>query len=175
MRVSTIVTFETKFQARLEIPFDTYGRYLAIVAEAYFNHISRLIQSHGIERYYFQLLHICQRDGQLTQKDLGELIQRDKVSVLRAVDYLAERGLIRREESCTDRRCQILFATEAGKSLVPVIRQAITETNKVFFHAFSKEEKEVFITSIEKLMAVREQLPDPEFIIHAEKRSKDDK
>lgn len=175
MWVVTIVTFETNFtKPILEVHFDTYGRYLAIVAEAYLNHVSRIIRPHGIERYHFMLLHICERSGELTQKGLCELTHRDKVSVLRAVDYLVDRGFIERRESTADRRCQILVATAAGHALVPVIHAAIEETNKTFFGDFSEEEWKGFRSSLDKLLEITRQLPDPEFIIRAEKRSADE-
>lgn len=155
---------------QLDIHFEAYGRHLAIAGEAYINHISRLMQPYGLDRFHFALLHICENSGEITQKQLCELTQRDKVAINRAVDFLCERGFVERQSCTEDRRCQMIAATEVGFIIAPIIRSAIDKTNQLFFKNLSESEWISFKTSLAKILAISNNMPAPEFFVITEKQ-----
>lgn len=144
---------------------------MAIISEAYINHVARFLSPFGLERYHFPLLHIIKEKGTCTQSDLCQLTGRDKVTILRAVDYLQEHGFIERKVHPKDRRSQLLIPTSKAKSIEPHIHDAIKATNEEFFGAFDEDDRLRFFEMLDGLMDKTNSLPRPELIIYAEKRS----
>lgn len=147
-----------------------YGFEMSRISEVYLSTLSTIMTPHGIERYFFPLIYLTENSGKITQKDLAEAIRRDKVYTMRIVDYLCDKDLLIRKQDCNDRRCQLLEVTQKGKDLVPLIKKGITQTNELLFHDFSNEEKEQFKTSMDKLFATINTLPEPKYIVKAFKR-----
>ena len=145
---------------------------MAIISETYLSTLSEIMSRDGLERYFVPFLHICSNSGEITQKDLAESLKRDKVSVMRIVDYLSEKGFVIRKQNETDRRCQLLEATPQALNLVQNVKAAITKTNDLLFSQFSEEEREVFESGMNKLMEQIALLPESNFIIEATKREK---
>jgi DNA-binding MarR family transcriptional regulator len=148
-----------------------YGRIFARVAEAYLSTLSRKVEPFGLDRYFVPLLHIVEHSGLITQKQLGKFLKKDKVSVLRTVNYLCEHGFVIRKQNKHDKREQFLAASAKGIKLAPIISKAIEETNALFFEDFYQKERNDFETSLGKLTTLIEKLPAPGFIIRAEKKN----
>lgn len=147
---------------------------MARVSEVYLSTLSSIMKPHGLERCFVPLLYLADNSGKATQKDMGEALRRDKVSVLRMVDYLSERGLVERTQDIKDRRCQILAVTEKALQLVPLIKQGIEETNNLILKGFTKEERIFFMHGMDKIYANIEELPKPKFLVQAiNKKSKE--
>lgn len=151
-----------------------YGYEMARVSEVYVSTLSTIMKPHGLERCFVPLLYIAEHSGKATQKDMGEALRRDKVSVLRMVDYLSERGLVERQQDKLDRRCQILVVTKKGVNLVPLIKKGIEETNNLILKGFTPEERNFFTIGMDKIYDNLKELPEPEFLIKAiNKKSKE--
>lgn len=149
-----------------------YGFEMARISEVYLSNLSSILAPHGLERYYFPLLHLCQNSGKLTQKDLAEALRRDKVFTMRVVDYLCDRDLVIRKKDDQDRRCQLLEVTKKAQELVPKIEDGIAKTDEILFHNFTIEEKSIFKAGMTKLYETINTLPEPEFLVQAVKRKK---
>lgn len=149
-----------------------YGFEMARISEVYLSTLSAIMAPQGLERYFFPLIYLSEHSGELSQKELGEVIRRDKVHTMRIVDYLSKKGFLERTQDSTDRRCQILVVTDKGKALIPKIKEGIAKTDALLFHNFSSEEKVLFKQSMNKLFATINTLPDPEFIVKAFKIKK---
>lgn len=149
-----------------------YGFEMARISEVYLSTLSSIMTPQGLERYYFPLLYLCEHSGELTQKDLAEVIRRDKVHTMRIVDYLSDKNLLIRKQDENDKRCQILQVTTKAKDLAPKIKEGIAKTDELLFYNFSKEEKKSFKNHMNKLFATINTLPDPEFIVQAIKINK---
>ncbi|MEN7547423.1 MarR family transcriptional regulator [Rapidithrix thailandica] len=147
-----------------------YGGLLARISEAYLGEMTRQLSVHGLERFHVPLLTVCENCGKLTQKELGKRLRKDKVSVLRIVDYLSERGLVERKQNPDDRREQYLVSTAKGKALIPPIREAIRQTNDLFLKDFSEEEVQVFHKMVLKMMDLSASLPKSKYRFRIEKK-----
>ncbi len=147
-----------------------YGFEMSRISEVYLSTLSSIMSPHGLDRYFFPLLYLCEHSGELTQKDLAEAIRRDKVHTMRIVDYLSDKDLLKRKQDCNDRRCQILEVTEKAKKLAPKIKEGIIKTDELLFHNFSEKEKEDFKMGMSKLFATINTLPEPAFIVQAFKK-----
>jgi DNA-binding MarR family transcriptional regulator len=79
-------------------------------------------------------------------------------------------GLVLKKMNQQDKRESILAASEKSKKLAPIISEAIRDTNNVLFNNFQKKEFKEFETGLKKLLTVVDKMPDPDFIIRAEKK-----
>ncbi len=147
-----------------------YGFEMSRISEVYLSTLSSIMKPHGLERYFRPLVYLCEHSGELTQKDLAEVLRRDKVHTMRIVDYLCDKELLVRKQDCNDRRCQILEVTDKARQLLPKINLAVEQTNDLLFHDFSNEEKEIFQQCMNKLFVTISHMPEPEFIVKAFKR-----
>lgn len=149
-----------------------HGYKMARISEVYLSTLSSIMKPHGIDRYFAPLVYLCENSGKLTQKDLAAALKKDKVSTMRIVDYLSEKGLLVRTQDCNDRRCQILVVTEKAKQLIPQINEGIKQTNDLLLKSFNPNEKKFFEDGLNKLFNEINQFPEPDFIVNAYKRNK---
>lgn len=152
--------------------FNVHGWKMARISEMYLSVLSGLMTPYGVDRNFVPLLYISENSGRITQKDLSEVFSRDKVSVMRIVDYLSEKGLVIRTQNELDRRCQFLEVTEKALSLVSKVKDTIKQTNDFLFNDFSEEERVTFEKGVNKLMQRISTLPESDYIIQAIKREK---
>jgi len=66
------------------------------------------------------ILHVLHDEEGLSQKEIGDILVKDKPNISRMLDALERKGLIFRQPS--DRRRYAIFLTEAGKTLLEEIR-----------------------------------------------------
>jgi DNA-binding MarR family transcriptional regulator len=149
-----------------------YGFEMARVTEVYLSTLSAMMKPHGLERFFSPLIYICKHSGEITQNELALALHKDKVTIMRTVDYLCERGFVMRVEDKDDRRCHILAATDKGKKILPKVEAAIQKTNAIILKEFSAKEKKEFEKSMQKLMNVVSSMPEPDFRIEAVKQKK---
>lgn len=167
-----IVTFVTiSFVTNVVMPKNAvYGFMMARISEVYLSTLSSIMKPYGIERYFMPLQYLAANSGKITQKDLAEALGRDKVSTMRMVDYLCEREFLMRKQDCSDRRCQLLEVTEKTIKLLPIIDQAVQQTNDILLEGFSEEEKQQYKNFMDKIYTTIQDLPEPEYIVQAFKR-----
>lgn len=67
----------------------------------------------------FSILHaISLKEDDVIQKDLAELMGKDKSAILRLIDSLEEKQLVRRVASLNDRRKNYLMVTKLGNRVI---------------------------------------------------------
>jgi MarR family transcriptional regulator for hemolysin len=71
------------------------------------------------------LLHLSHLGEAVRQKDLAESMGIDGSSLVRLLDTLESRGLIRRADG-DDRRCKLVTLTDAGRDLMVRTRAVVT-------------------------------------------------
>lgn len=148
-----------------------YGFEMAKIAEVYLSTVSEMMSPLGLDRNYVALIYLCENSGVVTQKDLGQRLNKDKVSTMRVVDYLCERDLIERVKDDSDRRCYLLAAKEKGLEIYPHVKEAIERTNQIIFEGLGQGEFSEFSKAMDIINNKIKSLPDSDFIIEANKRS----
>ena len=67
----------------------------------------------------FGLLHaLNQKDEDVIQKDMAEVMCKDKSAILRLIDTLEEKELVRRVVDLNDRRKNFLMVTKKGEKII---------------------------------------------------------
>ena len=100
------------------------------VSKKYMDALSARLGHLGISRHYFLLVAIGEGKGEMTQQDLADLLETDKVAMVGILDHLGKKGFIKRTANRTDRRKHMITLTPKGVKALPLIRTEIAELNK---------------------------------------------
>ncbi|MGE7852882.1 MarR family winged helix-turn-helix transcriptional regulator [Bacillus paramycoides] len=99
------------------------------------------------------LLITVNRNPGINQKNLAQIVRKDRPSVTRILDGLEKKQLIIRKREEKDRRAFLLYVTDTGLGLLDKLNGC---TEKIFIQIFNeipKEELEVMISIFEKMKA----------------------
>lgn len=105
------------------------SRKLLHLGRIYLHALAKQVDHLDINRYHDFLTLIYLHNGQLTQKALGQLLDKDKSSLVSIIDLLTEKGYVYREINPADRREQLLKITEKSEQEVPEIIKAFEGIN----------------------------------------------
>jgi len=151
------------------------GKLLTELAKNYFGVLTeKLEKKTGINRYFYALLVIKEGQGVLTQQMLTDLLNTDKVTMVRIVDYLSKKGMVKRQSNDKDRRAYQLVLTVKGEKIIPEIKQAYREMEEILFDGISEKKKKEFNECINSMQANLHKLPSKKLnlkIIHATKNN----
>ncbi len=100
---------------------------------------------------YSILLHVNRHPG-TTQDNIATYMYIDKSNVARRIKQLEELGYIRREVDAADRRQNNLYLTESGATLVPVIREYLSQWVRNVTKSLSGEERERLLELLLKII-----------------------
>jgi MarR family transcriptional regulator, transcriptional regulator for hemolysin len=95
-----------------------------VILEDMFRAIRKCIKNQAeiklkITREQFKLLNaISQNKEEVIQKDMADLIGKDKSTILRLIDSLESKELVRRVADTKDRRKNYLMVTKKGEELI---------------------------------------------------------
>ncbi len=115
-------------------------------------HLLRAKLKHlDIDRNYYALVIIASQDGNITQQELALLLGQDKVSIVRVVDYLSEKGYIKRIKKPDDLRKHRIMLTEKAKLAIPEIQESFKSINKLVMNGLSDLQVSEFAETISKI------------------------
>ena len=102
-----------------------------VILEDMFHAIRKRIKNQAeiqlkITREQFKLLHaISQNKEEVTQKDMADMIGKDKSTVLRLIDSLETKEFVRRVVDTKDRRKNYLMVTKKGEEIIKQYEQIL--------------------------------------------------
>jgi DNA-binding MarR family transcriptional regulator len=110
-----------------------------------------ILQAHGLAMWaYAVLLHLGEQPVR-TQTALADAIGADKTRIIKILDDLTARGLIRRWPDPADRRVRLLSITEEGRVLRDATQAAIQAAEEDVLRRLTPVERETFLTALRKL------------------------
>lgn len=86
----------------------------------------------------------------IIQQDIAEIVKKDKSAVLRQIDMLEEKGLIRRQADENDRRKKFIILTDEGTKVAQTLAKKEAEFFRLLLHGVNQQEVETF----EKVLTV---------------------
>jgi DNA-binding MarR family transcriptional regulator len=86
-------------------------------------------------------LLLLDEEGELTIKQVTEILGRSVSATSRLLDQLVERGMISRREDERDRRAKRVAITESGRKLIATLEQRRAEVQIVVMEYLSAEER----------------------------------
>jgi MarR family transcriptional regulator, transcriptional regulator for hemolysin len=118
------------------------GKFLSSTGRKFLNALNVKLNNLDIERSFYALLLIEGGNGKITQQDLAELLESDKVSVVRIINYLSGKGYVKRVKDPSDKRKYRLTLTSKAEEEMPVIKKAIEEVTQNAFNGLSRKKIE---------------------------------
>lgn len=108
----------------------------------------------GLKIPEWRLIAVIAEEAGMTQQEIGDRTRMEKITVSRAAIALAERGLIERANSATDRRAKSLVLTAAGRKLYSEVAPKALELEARIFGSFAPEELATFVAMLRRIDAV---------------------
>ena len=133
-----------------------------LLAKKYYGAISKQLNELEFDKYFFVLYQIV-KNQKSTQQCLADSIQVDKATMVRMIDYLTDKGLVKREQCTNDRRSYYVVATAKATKVLPQIELTYQQINKAAFKGVNKAEQKVFNEVLLKMMSNLQELPGEKF------------
>lgn len=125
---------------------------LGVVTRHWRQRLDQTIESSGLtEATWRPLFHLHLLGDGTRQKDLAESLGIKGPSIVRLLEALLTKGLIRREEDEEDRRAKQLFLTHEGRALVNEIHAIILDQETNLLSQFNDDEISNIMSFIERL------------------------
>jgi len=114
---------------KLNLSLMEFGRMMHEVFRAFKKRFEKLNNEEiRISIEQFGLLHaISVKDEDVIQKDMAEMMGKDKSSILRLIDSLEEKELVRRVADIKDRRKNYLMVTKLGLRVIDQYMKIVDE------------------------------------------------
>ena len=153
-----------------EVPL---GKVFSELAKAYVGYFIDQLRDLPISRYYYALVVIEDREGDLNQTDLAEELYLDKASIVRMLDYLEAEGCIVRRQNPRDRRAHLLELTPKALAMIPRIKRAVHETNAICLRQAAEQGVGDFFSTLSRVRAGLQSASDQAYQIHFVKNDDD--
>lgn len=127
------------------------GRLLSGLGKRYLYLLRVKLQHLDIDRNYYALVIIDSQEGEITQQELALILDTDKVSIVRVIDYLSEKGYVERIQKTDDRRKHSLVLTAKAKLALPEIKKSFNEINEVALNGLSISQVTELSETIKKI------------------------
>jgi len=124
---------------------------LISVTKKYLSSFAKEVPELPIDRYQHVLVLIDDHEEKLSQRALAEILQIDKSYMVIILDYLSEKGYVRREKNPNDRREQLIKLTALAQKDVPIIREAVCRLNQRSLKNLSAREVQTFNTVLQTI------------------------
>jgi DNA-binding MarR family transcriptional regulator len=145
------------------------GRRFGLLMRLYFGALTKKLEQLDIERHYSILLLVEHTEGNCNQKYLSDLLQIDKTSMVRMIDYLVDKKYIKRTTNPDDRREHRILLTEKANRELPHIHKAINELNSKATQAFSASKLKKFYKDLDLIAENLTHQPRHTIVMNLEK------
>ena len=126
------------------------------VGERINRQIERVTLPHGLAVRQYGLLLLLHAEGPQAQITLSVRVGLDRTSVMRTVDLLEARGLVRRDPDPQDRRKHSVALTDAGAGLLTGTLAAVRQAEREVTAALSEQEQAQLLSLLRRLLSASE-------------------
>ena len=120
------------------------GRRLSLISKDFLEVLHSKLHHIELERNFYALILISKAKGDITQQELATQLESDKVTIVRIIDYLTEKGYVTRSDHKEDRRKYCLTLTTKGEQEIFDIEEALFEVHNLCFKGLTEKEIETF-------------------------------
>lgn len=130
------------------MPASSLGYWCSIVAHQYFARLQEKLEHLDITHWFYVLITIEEGGGKLSQQELADRLNLDKVAMTRALDHLGEKGYVERCDCEGDRRKYLIKLTPKARPAVKAIRKAYDELNEEAMKGMKKADRALFMEQL---------------------------
>ncbi|TBW41429.1 MarR family transcriptional regulator [Siculibacillus lacustris] len=115
---------------------------MRMVSNAVSQNFARKVAAEGVTVAEWTFMRALFDDEGMAPTALADRMGMTRGAISKLADRLAAKGLIRRDESATDGRGQILSLTPAGRAEVPILARLADANDLDYFGVLSGDERE---------------------------------
>ena len=129
------------------------GMFLNLVHNRFKQYVAGIFDEHGfdITPEQFLVMDTLWDEGVLTQQKIADYLLKDKNSVVKLVDGLEERKLVRRVSNPKDRRQNLIEVTEYALSIKDAVTDVAMTAVDHIINGISNEDMYTFIRVLSKM------------------------
>ena len=129
------------------------GVFLNLVHNRFKQYITTLFQKEGynITPEQFLVLDTLWNEGKMSQQQIADTILKDKNSVVKLIDGLEKKGLVKRISNIDDRRQNLIEITQSGKEIEQNVKNIAINAVEMTICDIPKDEMVVFIKVLKKM------------------------
>jgi MarR family transcriptional regulator, organic hydroperoxide resistance regulator len=120
------------------------GYRIKLLSQLLSRKLTERLEPFGLTPFHWVVLCCLWEEDGLPTSSIGEKLQQVGGTLTGVLDRMEERGLIRRERDCRDRRIWRIWLTDAGKELETVLPAIAVEIREQAMHGISYPEREHF-------------------------------
>ena len=135
------------------------ARPLHLITRDYVDAFTHKLTHLDIDRHFYILILIENEGNCITQQELAQTLQVDKVTIGRIIDYLVKNKYVIRAKHPSDKRAHHLKLTEKAVKVLPEIKKVVCELNKISVQGLSKEETDCFFKVARQIQLNLAKLP----------------
>lgn len=131
---------------------DELGFHLRRAQVSAFKHFAQTVTAaENITPGLYGMLQVIANNSGLTQSRLAEVMEVDRSSIVKVVNALEDKGLIRRDAAPNDRRSYHLRMTPEGRLALRRIEEAVARQDREFSAGLSEDARKLLITLLKRL------------------------
>lgn len=129
------------------------GVFLNLVHNKFKQYVTAIFEEQGfnITPEQFIVMDTLWDEGTLTQQQIANIVMKDKNSIVKLVDGLERRDLVRRVSNPNDRRQNLIEVTEYAKKIRDRITQLAMDAVDRIINGIPKEQMKTFIIVLSKM------------------------
>jgi len=133
---------------------------LLVVAKKYMSVFNGMVGDLQLDRYQYTLVLIQQHGECLSQKALSGILRIDKSYMVTIIDYLSDKGYVKREKNPQDRREQLIKLTDKARIDLDHIKSVFDEVNRKSLQNIKDEDIATFNRVLKMMEANLNQVPE---------------
>jgi DNA-binding MarR family transcriptional regulator len=148
------------------------GKTFAVLTKYYVGALSAKLAHLDLDRHFYLLHQIAASTEPLTQSQLGDIILQDKSAMVRIVDYLVERGYVKRIQNPSDRREYFIALTSKARAIVPEINEAFENLDQSALNFLSEKQLSCLHECLDTISKNLAELPSTQVKIEVKRKSR---
>ncbi|MBR4802556.1 MAG: MarR family transcriptional regulator [Bacteroidales bacterium] len=129
------------------------GMFLNLVHNRFKQYVAGIFEDEGlnITPEQFLVMDTLWDEGVLTQQQIADYILKDKNSVVKLVDGLEERNLVRRSNNPKDRRQNLIEVTDYAMKIKDKVTKVAMDAVDKIINGITKDDMQKFIKVLSKM------------------------
>ena len=128
------------------------GFALVMVSRRYRKEMDAVFAENGLsDATSLPLRYLARQNHPLRQKDLAERLAIEGPTLVRTLDMLVAKGLVRRTEDPDDRRAKLVSATKAGRAFLSNLGARFSALRHELFEGISEQDIEATLRLLQRL------------------------
>ena len=121
---------------------NSLGRLIYFTAQELSNFAEKVLKPYDLTLEQFHLLKSMPVDSGLTQRQVGEIVNKKPANLTRILDRLESKELMVRRANPDDRRATLVFLTDKGRMLVEKVHGGFENFSNQIVRAISEQDQE---------------------------------